>query len=310
MRKHIDVEVAAWEAKLEAVLTRRGEVVSALMKSIRLQREADAVYWMKALLDSGVDRGYLGRRCFGSACEDSLSLVAMEMGSGLVLRPSRRNDLPYFESVLASCRAVKWYTPVGSEYTLARCATWEAPRVYRDKTDSELLEIATTALDREDPLLLMQVHRELHARRRGGFVFVDLLVAAAQGRETPVQRLAALCARHRWLIVKWELNPVWQLIWVLCRGPFAGSEDPVSLDGLDRLLTEVAQRWEMPDLEPIPAWCLDGVHTVGNDERFAGTWRGLRNMLAMYARYGRIDPADGGILVRPVESTATGGVGD
>jgi hypothetical protein len=59
MRKHIDAEVAAWEAKLDAVLTRRGEVVSALMKSIRLQREADALYWMRALLDSGVDRGYL-----------------------------------------------------------------------------------------------------------------------------------------------------------------------------------------------------------------------------------------------------------
>ncbi len=310
MEKHIDVEVAAWEAKLEAVLTQRRQVVSALMKSIRLQREADTLYWMKALLDSGVDRGYLGRRCFGSACEDSLSLTAMELGSELARRPSRRNDLPYFESVLASCRGLKWYWPVGVEYTLCRCVAWEAQRAYRDKTENGLLEIAARALDREDPLLLMQIHRECHARRRGGYALLDLLVAAAQGRETPVQRLAALCARHRWLIVKWELNPAWQLIWVLCRGPFAGSEDPVCLDGLDPLLTEAAQRWEMPDLEPIPAWSLDGVHTVGNDERFAGTWRGLRNMLFMYERYGRLDPADDGILVRPAGSAATGEVGD
>ncbi len=300
-------DVSGWEAKLEAVLTRRGEVVSALMKSIRLQHEADSLYWMKALLDSGVDRGYLGRRCFGSACEDSLSLVAMEIGSELARRPSRRNDLPYFQSVLASCRGLKWYWPVGMEYTLCRCSAWESPRAYREKMENQLLETATRALDRQDPLLLMQIHRECHARRRGGYALLDLLVAAAQGRDSAVQRLAALCTRHRWLIVQWELNPAWQLIWALCRGPFAGSEDPVSLDGLDRLLTEAAQRWELPDLEPIPAWCLDGVHTVGNDERFAGTWLGLRNMVAMYERYGRLDPEDEGIVIHPQPDSSVAG---
>jgi replication-associated recombination protein RarA len=53
------------------VTERRGQIVSGLMKAIRLQREEDAAYWMLALLRGGQDRAYLGRRCFGSACEDN-----------------------------------------------------------------------------------------------------------------------------------------------------------------------------------------------------------------------------------------------
>jgi hypothetical protein len=54
-------------------------------------------------------------------------------------------------------------------------------------------------------------------------------------------------------------------------------------------------------LEPVPSFYLDGVHTIGNDERFAGTWRGLKNCLAMYERYGRLSPEDEGIIVKAGE---------
>lgn len=64
------------------------------------------------------------------------------------------------------------------------------------------------------------------------------------------------------------------------------------------LMAEAEERWAAPDLEPVPAWALDGIHTTGSDPRFAGNWAGLRNMVAMYETYGRLDPGDAGVVVR------------
>jgi hypothetical protein len=251
---------------------------------------------MMALIRGGVDRAYLGRRCFGSAAEDSLSLQAMEMGAELMRRPPRHTELPYFQSVLASCRGAKWYWPVGKAYTLSRCAAWETPRDLG--TEADIHSVAESALGRGDAVALMKVHREA-GERKSAFDFYRWLMARAGELESPeVRRLAAVCKQNSWAVVLKELNPLWQLIWVLCHGAFSGSGDPLDLTGLDHLLREVEERWAAPQLERVPGWALDGIHTrEGSDARFAGNWPGLRNMLAMYEAYGRVDPADDGIVV-------------
>ncbi len=297
VEKSLFPEMARSTEKRMAVLAQRGPIVSALIKSIRLGLERDAQYWTTALLRAGVDPRYLGYRCFGSACEDNLSLQAIEMGSELARRPPRHAEEPYYCSVLASCRGLKWFDPAHSAYLLSLADVWQAPRDLRKVPEEEILAAAAVALQSRNLLALAKCHRELAERRHGGFLLVDLLLAAAVGREAPVQRLAAVCTRHKWLVVAREMNPVLQLMWTLCRGPFPGCEEPIPLDGLDALRREAEARWAAPTLEPVPAWCLDGVHTEGTDGRFAGDWPGVRNMIAMFACYGRLDPADPGILI-------------
>jgi hypothetical protein len=291
-------ELAAENAKAASVVEQRGIVVSALMKSIRLRRDQDAVFWMMALLRAGVDRGYLGRRCFGSACEDNLSLGPIELGSELARRPSRSSEWPYFRSVLASCRGLKWYQLIGTEYILTFCNLWEEPRSLRSCGQEEILQVAAQGIQARDVGTVIRAHRELHERRRGCFDFLERLLHAAVGRETAIQRLAAICARHKYYLVTFDMNATLQLIWTVCKGPFCGCEDPVPTSDLTTLVKQAHERWQLPKLEPVPTWACDGVHTIGSDGRFAGSWPGIRNMVEMYRRYGRLDPADPGVLIR------------
>ena len=275
----------------------RGRLVSAFMKSVRLGRDDDSVYWLLALLRGGQDRSYLGRRCFGSACEDSLSIPAMEMGADLAQRPTPA-DLPYLLSAIASSRGGKWYWPCGEQYTLARCAAYEGERVLADKTNAELLQLGQTALERKEFRAFFVAYRELKQQRKWNLALLQRLLAAGFGSGDPAAiRIAQLIKLNLWQCATRETNPVWQLMWVLCHGAFPGSLDPVHLEGAADVIARAETRWAAPEIEVIPSYALDGVHTAGDDERFAGTWAGLRNCLAMYATYGRLSPDDAGVLI-------------
>ena len=110
--------------------------------------------------------------------------------------------------------------------------------------------------------------------------------------------MAEAMAPHVWQCTKRETNPVWQLVWILSEGPFEHSGEPVDLSGADRTIAAAEARWAKKEMEEVPGWALDGVHTSGSDERFAGTWAGLRNCVAMFAKYGRLSPEDEGVLIK------------
>jgi len=284
--------------RVAAVTEKRGKCVSALMKSIRLGRTEDSAYWMLALLRGGQDRAYLGRRCFGSACEDSLSIPAMEIGADLAKQPAKAS-LPYLQSAIASSRGLKWYSPIGKRYTLARCEAYEGLRIWEDKTNDELMRIGETALERKAFVPFFVAYRELKTQRKWNIALLKkLLEAGVQSGIPEAVRLARVIGPNLWQCATRENNPVWQLMWVLCHGPFPGSLDPVNLEGTPEIIERAEARWAAPEIEAIPSWALDGVHTTGDDERFAGTWAGLRNCVAMFERYGRLSPDDEGVLIK------------
>ena len=86
----------------------------------------------------------------------------------------------------------------------------------------------------------------------------------------------------------------------MARGPLQSALREPDEATFERLvvLTEVRLQ---ASLEPVPSWALDGIHTSGNDPRFAGSWEGCLNMCAMYERDGRLDPNRPGILVHEGE---------
>jgi hypothetical protein len=272
------------------------------MKAIRLQREEDAVYWMMALFRGGQDRAYLGRRCFGSSCEDNLTLQATEMGSELAQKPAKA-ELPYLQSVIASSRGLKWYAPVAAPYTLARCEAHEnTARPFQRESVERLEELCRESLQQRQFVAFFIPYRELKKERQRNLRLVGELVEIGKASDIPeARRLATAMAPHLWQCATRETNPVWQLVWILCSGPFPGSAEPLDLTGAEQTIARAETRWAAENLEPVPGWALDGIHTIGSDARFAGTWIGLRNCVEMYQRYGRLDPADAGILVREGE---------
>jgi hypothetical protein len=288
--------------RVTEVTNKRGPIVSALMKSIRLAREEDAAYWMLALLRGGQDRAYLGRRCFGSSCEDNLSLQAIEMGSELAAKPPKA-EMPYLYSVIASSRGLKWWAPLAKAYTLARCETYEATaRPFERETVERLEALCLEALQRKSFVDFFRAYRELKKERQKNLRTVGRVVEIGKASDIPeAQRLAAAMEGNLWQIATRESNAIWQLVWVLCEGPFPGSAEPLDLTGAEQTIARAEARWAAQNLEPVPGWALDGIHTIGSDARFAGTWIGLRNCVEMYQCYGRLDPADPGILVREGE---------
>src|SRR5438445_1381947 len=93
------------------------------MKSVRLGRSSDAMYFFSILKIANVGDGYLGRRLLASALEDNLDVE--------VQREAERAMTADLEDQLwatyCSASGTKWYaTPDGQAYTRARIAAGRA----------------------------------------------------------------------------------------------------------------------------------------------------------------------------------------
>src|SRR2546422_3281122 len=108
-----------WEVVNRGRLPRvyRGQAVSAYMKSIRLGRSADAMYWFSVLHKANVGSGYIGRRLLASSAEDGLEIDVM-----IDCERAMTADLEgQLWAVHRSAIATKWFEfEVGRRYSRAR----------------------------------------------------------------------------------------------------------------------------------------------------------------------------------------------
>jgi hypothetical protein len=72
--------------------------------------------------------------------------------------------------------------------------------------------------------------------------------------------------------------------------PLADAIEPVFLGEVFELLDRARERWKNP--KPIPGWCVDGVHSSGQDMRFMGMWHHMYAVCKAFEYYGRVDPKD------------------
>jgi len=122
-------------------------------------------------------------------------------------------------------------------------------------------------------------------------LFLQAAAMGASSGDAGTRELAGLIERQVWWLAAFgELNPIWMCIWRLARGPFTSARRVATREEFEQLRADVARRLAA-EIEAPPSWALDGVHTTGKDPRFAGSWSGLENMLAMYERDGRLDPS-------------------
>lgn len=277
------------------------QALSALVKSIRIRRVQDAVYWL-VYLDSFKERQYrfrTARRLLIGSAEDGHSVAVMEkMGeSFLKLSKPQSKLIDLVAEAIRICRVPNWWHPEsgGPDYIyhslIGQRAWW-----YKSWDHS------LTTLQNEIGKAIAEQNRATAIGAVMAFADVQQTFGATKQAEFLLQcaerighdLAAKLCKVH--LSAKSALsgdnNFLCQAAWMLAGGasPVAEHVVVVTADECHELLAKAEERWKNP--EPIPRWCCDGIHCAGDDPRFAGLLPEMWAVCRAFQHYGRLDPAD------------------
>jgi hypothetical protein len=118
-----------------------------------------------------------------------------------------------------------------------------------------------------------------------------MLECAKKADHKNAQRLAVVHLSAKGALSS-DNNLICQSSWMLAGGmsPVADMIEPVHLREAVELLGKARERWKDP--KPIPGWCVDGVHSSGNDVRFMGAWQHMYAVCKAFSYYGRVEPED------------------
>ena len=279
------------------------QALSALVKSIRIRRVGEAVYWL-VYLDTFKERQYrfrTARRLLIGSAEDGLSVPVMEMIADSFLTISKPEaDLWYLVSeAIRICRFPNWWHPDsgGPDYIyhslIGQRQWWYRQWDHRLKTLE--YEIAS-AVDRQDkPMALggvmayayLQKTERVGATRQAEF----LLQLAKERKHDLAIRLCKVHLSHK-SALSGDNNFISQAVWHLAGGlsPVAEKLELVTIGECYEVLEKARRAWKRP--HRIPTWCLDGVHSAGNDTRFMGMLPEMYACCKAFEKYGRLDPAD------------------
>jgi hypothetical protein len=277
------------------------QALSALVKSIRIRRVEDAVYWL-VYLDSFKGPEYrfrTARRLLIGSAEDGHSITVMEAVAGKFWKLSKlKTDLiDLVPEAIRICKLPNWWHPEtnGPDY-IYQSLIGQRAWLYKawDHNVTTLQNEVAKALAASDRAIAIgavmafgDVKPTFGATKQAEF----LLECAERMRH---DRAARLCKVH--LSAKSALsgdnNFLCQAAWLMAGGksPLAEEVLPVNADECYGLLERAKERWKNP--EPIPRWCCDGTHSSGDDPRFAGLLPEMWVVCRAFQHYQRVEPAD------------------
>jgi hypothetical protein len=277
------------------------QALSGLVKSLRIRRVEDAVYWL-AYLDSFKEAQYrfrTARRLLIGSAEDGHSIAVMEkVRENLWMISKPHSELLFLiaEAVRISKLPNWWHFDSGGADYIYQSLVGE--RTWRYKS-----------WDRKLPTLQKEIQKAIEEKNRAMAVGGVMAFAAIQGTfgatkqaEFLLQQAknmghdlaARLCNLH--LSARTALssdnNFLCMAAWMMAGGvsPVAETILPVSAEECYQLLDHAKERWQNP--QPIPRWCCDGVHSAGDDPRFMGTLPHMYAVCKAFEHYGRVDPED------------------
>jgi len=277
------------------------QALSGLVKSLRIRRLEDAVYWL-VYLESFQGRQYrfrTTRRLLIGSAEDGHSIVVMERVAERFWKISKpQAELANLVAeAVRICKLPNWWSPDsgGPEYiyqSLIGQRMWR----YRswDRTVDTLGTEIQKAIKDKNPAMALggvmaftDVQETFGATKQAQFL---LQLAESIGHDLA----ARLCKIH--LSAKSALsgdnNFLCQAAWMMAGGvsPVAEKILPVTAPECGDLLDRARERWINP--QPIPRWCLDGIHSAGDDPRFMGMLEQMIQVVNAFKYYGRVDPSD------------------
>ncbi len=277
------------------------QALSGLVKSLRIRRLDEAVYWLVYLDTFEVKqfRFRTARRLLIGSAEDGHSVAVMEkVGQGFWRMSKPQAELiDLVAEAVRICKLPNWWRPEsgGPDYIyqslIGQRAWWYKGWDHRIDT---LLDEIRKAIEHGDRAIaiggvmaFVDVQETFGATKQAEFL---LQLAETRGHDLA----ARLCRVH--LSAKSALsgdnNFICQAAWMMAGGvsPIAEKLLPVTTAECSELLERARERWKDP--HPIPKWCCDGIHSAGDDPRFTGMLPEMWAVCLAYRHYGRVDPAD------------------
>ena len=278
-----------------------GQALSALIKSLRIRRIEEAVYWM-VYLDTFPDPHYrfrVARRLFVASAEDGLSIPVMEQSASTFREICRRDtDLLYLVAEAARvCKTLNWWHPDsgGVDYIYQSLVSGRVIRYEKwDHKLETLLAKLKEAVEQQDRMMALgwmgafgQVKEHI-----GQTKLAELILKWAEEKDN--EQAVRICHVHlsQRTALSGEDNFLCQAIWVMAGGMNLvwDKSEPVVAGECSELIEKAKEAWKTP--KPIPTWYCDGVYCAGNDTRFSGLVPEMYAVCRAYERYGRIDPSD------------------
>lgn len=277
--------------------------LSGLVKSLRIRRVEEAIYWM-VYLDTFPDPQYrvrMARRLLIGSAEDGMSIPVMEKCSQNFPRLKKKSTdlLCLVAEAVRICRLPNWWHPDsnGADYIYSSLVGQRRYFYKRwDHKQATLRAEITQAIEEKDKEMALgglmafgnlKGTEHFGATKQAQFL---LELAERQGNELA----ARLCEIH--LANKTALsddnNFTSHAAFLLAGGisPLAEKIEPVTEAECAQILEQAKEAWKTP--HPIPRFCCDSVHSAGDDPRFMGCLPEMYAVCKAFEWYGRIEPQD------------------
>src|ERR1035438_228045 len=241
------------------------QALSGLVKSIRIRRVVDAVYWL-VYLDSFAnekrERYRTARRLLVGSAEDGHSIAVMETVVGSFSEFSKINtDLVYLVSeAVRICRVPNWWHPStgGPDYIYsgmrAERELWHFPG---DHSVGNMTKLIEQGIEQRKKTMAVAGGMGLSDAKLGGTRQAELILNLAKKYQHPLAERLAQVHLHAKTALSDENNFLCQAAWMM-----AGGQSPVN-DHIEQVFAEecyeiidkAKERWKNP--QPIPGWCCD-----------------------------------------------------
>jgi hypothetical protein len=277
------------------------QALSGLVKSLRIRRVEDAVYWL-IYLDSFKGAQYrfrTARRLLIGSAEDCHSVAVMETVAGKFWKLSKPQSelIDMVAEAVRICKLPNWWHPdtggpdyiysslIGHRHWLYKA--WDQNVTTLQNEIGKAIAEKNRAVAIGAVMAFGDVRPTFGATKQAEFL---LQCAERMGHDLA----ARLCRVH--LSAKSALsgdnNFLCQAAWAMAGGETLVAEKilPVTADECQELLDTAKERWKNP--APIPRWCCDGTHCAGDDPRFAGMLPEMWAVCRAFQHYGRLDPDD------------------
>jgi hypothetical protein len=279
------------------------QALSGLVKSIRMRRLEDAVYWLMYLdgfeasgpPDKKAARFRVGRRILIGSAEDGQSIPVMEyVASNFKFLFKVDTPLIYLAAeIVRICKLPNWWNPTsgGHDYIYNSLVGYRQQVLCRKVNDQDearkLLRKAVAEADRATAIGAVSL---LGAVGFGSTGQAQCLMAIAHemNHEEAIRLLSIHLGARSALSA--DNNFTSQAAWMLAGGesPVADQIEPVEVSEVYELLGEANERWKHP--KPIPHCYCDGIHCGGKDRRYAGILQDMYAVCCCFSHYGNIEP--------------------
>lgn len=277
----------------------QSSIMSALVKTVRLRRVDDALYWFSHFAKFFPSQRFrLSRRLLIIAAEDNVC-VPVQMRVAEWFPSAFGKDMKAWYQGAAVlihliCATDNWWkTAIESHYILCwRRVTRQLAKM--SEFDRKLL--ASEPMNFLDPAKSLLIHSARNdtntwAPQKDKQDYARFLAEVAMERCDLPARMNALIHVHWGKILTGDDNYLGQAVYRMAYGPLTPIEYPtIKPEDVAASVSRVRERLRTPEIPP--AWTQDGIHTGGTDRRFAGMLASMTACCRAYRVFGRLHPDD------------------